>query len=161
MAHEMPERKYIMGLDMYLFKTKKNQLSNLVTSIRDAVEADTTVFPSIGGYHLVPLDENERNHVDKLGPVVSWVKVYDIHNWFSQNVLGNKQGNEERQLALVTRRQLQSLLEWCDERMTGLSLANIEQARLHSELKRTQNEIQKLMSTTDFSRSIILYFAYW
>ena len=150
-----------MGLDMYLFKTKKNQLFELIKSIDDAVEADTAAIPSIGDYSMVLLDENEMHNVDRLGPVVSWVKEYDIHSWFVKNVLGNKYGYQERIVALVTRRQLQSLFDWCGERMAGLSLVNIEQAHLRYELKRTQHEIQKLLSTTDFSSSIIVYFAYW
>ncbi len=150
-----------MGLDMYLFKTQKNKIVEFINQLRDAVDADTSVCPCIEGYSLVLMDANEMHHVDKLGPAVSWIKAYDIHNWFSRNVLRNAPGKEDNQLGLVTSRQLQHLITWCREQMQGLSLAITNQAYTYMELFRTCKEAQYLLDTTDFATTYILYFAYW
>lgn len=150
-----------MGLDMYIFKEKKHKVPALVRKIQKAVEADTCGEASIGGSHLITLDENEMNHVDKLNPAISWVKEYDIHNWFSEHILENDTDGEEKQLGFVTQEQLLAFVDWCRTQQQGLCLLKADDAYTYFELKRTREEIQKLIDTTDFSKTVILYFAYW
>ena len=150
-----------MGLDMYLFREKKTNVNKIIRNIRKAIIADEAQGVSFGEMGFLIRGENLTNHVDELGPEISWIKMYELHEWFSKNVLHNKSGSEEKQIGYVTLKHLRDLLSWCDNRTKSLCLLTPDDAFLLAELKRTKTEVTALINSTDFNKMVILYFAYW
>ena len=90
-----------MGLDMYIFKTNKNEgaIRKLVNDIEKAIQADIQDSVCIGGSYIIMrfIGDDKENSFDKLKPVAYWRKANHIHEWMSKNVLGNKQGKRKAQ----------------------------------------------------------------
>lgn len=180
-----------MGLDMYIFKTNKNEgaIRKLVNDIEKAIQADIQDSVCIGGSYIIMrfIGDDKENSFDKLKPIAYWRKANHIHEWMSKNVLGNKPGKRTLNFGSISKSQLLQLARVCEEVLehcitqTGeISIdenfcmmmfppgttvprsGDAEYGECFIEnVQETLRQVKSLLQTTNFQKSKLFYFAYY
>lgn len=176
-----------MGLDMYIFKTNKNSVPTLLKRIRKAKDKDYAESLSASNQHWITLTPGETHNVHKLNWSIHWRKANHIHQWFSENVLGNTENSEDRYVGFVSKQQLIDLCERCEKVIDRCinskgeleidetfckeifppnttipysGSTDYDETFIHHVVV-VLNQVSKLLATTNFQKSVLLYFAYW
>lgn len=172
-----------VGLDMYLYKTKKvegltaEDYGRIDEFISEHVEAEEDIqnLPT-------SIPEDLRKNVRKTGKTFSWYTIFEtvgywckanqIHNWFVENV---QDGVDQCQYSLVSKEQLQELIQTLNEvlenpnkaekllpTVSGFFFGSTDYSpRYFDVLKNTKNIVTTVLSETDFEHEVILYHSSW
>jgi hypothetical protein len=178
-----------MGLDMYLFKTKKvegltgdeyNKVANCVYNNEEDLKNGAKLkdlIPEIKNVDELQESIVERgNHFKWLSifeEVGYWRKANSIHNWFVKNC---QNGIDECQLSNeVTEKQLKELLSLCNDVLmgtknpkktlptaSGFFFGGTGYDNYYIEdMKNTIEIISEVLNKTDFEKEIIFYNSSW
>ena len=155
-----------MGLDMYLYKTKrvKDYTAEDYSDVEDAVSEFSSV-------------EDLKEKVSSIGlkKVGYWRKANQIHSWFVENC---QSGIDECQMEEVTKQNIEELLIICldiiknkdDEELAkselptqnGFFFGSTEyDSDYYEDIKDTIKIIQNVLNTTDFEKEVVLYRSSW
>jgi len=107
-----------MGLDMYLFKLRKNDEIQTKYWLNIAFSLD---FDNINDINFVEylkkytylIEENEKSFIGLVKRIAYWRKVNHIHNWIYRNCATPDQ--EDFELIEVRKEQLEELRELCNK----------------------------------------------
>ena len=177
-----------MGLDMFMFKTEKENTVKKIVEIVEALKCENEKFIDLGFGRIkmtCMLDEDaERrmsHELDFLQPVATWRNANAINNWISKqfNI------NAPIHCPLVLSRELlcklysccKTVLEACVDKDGNINIdtkvcekllpcnENYKGYGYHNDyiqdIKDTMSTISTIMLTTNFDKSNVLYVSDW
>ena len=176
-----------MGLDMYMYKTKKGNCKEFRRKILNIVKEYEKGAIKMNGHLLFINPQNYPDPLQELNPIAYWRKANHIHMWFSKIVLGNTGNKEKRVKGWVSQKQLTTLLQHCKSVLDHCTTISGElvidvsyckkmfpagfhilfggltdyDERFIDDIKNTIAQINSILLTTDFEQEAILYFAYY
>lgn len=178
-----------MGLDMYMYKTKKIDgftaedyekinavIENQVETEEDLKIIDLEKETGIKGANALLESVNLRGSAftwySIFNDVGYWRKANQIHKWFVENV---QEGIDNCQLSMVTKDKLEELYEIVNEvkddsykaaellpTASGFFFGSTEYGEWYQEdVKTTLTILETLLNSTDFDNEVIFYQSSW
>lgn len=100
-----------MGLETYIFKSKKEDLWAKCQEIEHARQQafSKAMHTPIG----VMLFDGQMNYMEKLNPDIEWVKFNHITAWFAEKVFDNPKGEISANIGFLTKDNLVALRKDC------------------------------------------------
>ena len=178
-----------MGLDMYLYKSKKVEgfTADEYNKIADYVSENINSPVEIANHDLEKatgvVGANQlKEAIVKCGEHFTWYSIFkdigywrkanQIHNWFVEHV---QNGVDECQLSIVSKEQLENLLEAANHVLKhqekaddvlptrgGFFFGATDYDEYYvAQVKETIRIITKVLQKTDFEKEIIFYRSSW
>jgi len=168
-----------MGLDMYLYRTKRIKDFNVSDYVKvddvlgNLKEVPTTLEDEIDDFKVemdILLTESHQPFLPYfrsyriLKEVMYWRKANAIHNWFVREC---QNGIDECQMVEVSKDKLTNLINACEnktglEPIAGFFFGSTDKDDYYYEtLKETANSLKVLLEETNFDEEIIFYRSSW
>ena len=117
-----------MGLDSYIFKTTKQGVMAKKKEILNARNKDRSQGINCGSFMLLLsyTGDDCNKHMNSLCPDVYWNKHNHITAWISEKIFGNPKDNIQKDIGVLTKKDLLALRDDCRKVIEHCVLPNGE-----------------------------------